>query len=226
MTDLAKLTDRVKTITFDCYGTLVDWRGGITAALDPVLGDRVPAGPTALIDLYVETEAAVEAEKYRRYREVLSLTEQRLCERLGVAVAGDSSVLVDSIGNWPLHADTNEALQRLASRYKLGVLSNIDRDLFAQTARNFDVEFDFLISAEDVRSYKPGLGHFERMLAGHGPAESVLHVAQSLFHDGGPAGKLGIAFVWINRYKHENDTDVATDAEFGSLLEMADALGV
>lgn len=226
MTDLAKVADRVETITFDCYGTLVDWRAGIATALEPVLGDRAPSGPTALIDLYVETEAAVEGERYRRYREVLNLTEQRLCEHLGAAVPSGSGALAESIGNWPLHADTNESLRRLASRYKLGVLSNIDRDLFAQTAKNFDVEFDFLISAEDVRSYKPGLAHFERMLEQHGPTESVLHVAQSLFHDGGPAGELGIAFVWINRYKHENDTDVVPDAEFASLAELADALGV
>lgn len=225
MPDLAKLAYRVKTLTFDCYGTLVDWRGGITAALLPLLGDRVPDGPTAMIDAYVETEAEIESERYRTYREVLGLTERKLCERVGAAVPENSGVLANSLGSWPLHADTNEALRRLAARYKLGVLSNIDRDLFAQTARNFDVAFDFLISAEDVRSYKPGFAHFERMLAQHGPPESVLHVAQSLFHDGEPAGKLGIAFVWINRYKHQNDTEVAPAAEFASLAELADALG-
>jgi len=125
---------------------------------------------------------------------------------------------------WPAFGDTNEALRRLKSKYRLGVLSNIDSDLFAGTVKTFDVDFDFVITAQDVQSYKPAHGHFLTMFDRYGPKDRVLHVAQSLLHDGGPARELGLAYAWINRYNQRNDSDVTPMIECADLKSLADAI--
>ena len=134
-------------------------------------------------------------------------------------------LVAEGLGHWPLFADTNEALCLLKRRYRLGVLSNIDRDLFDATASHFEIDFDFVVTAEDVRSYKPGNGHFERLLAEHGDRETTLHVAQSLFHDGVPCARFGLAYVWINRYNEPNATAVRPLAEYADLRSLAEAAG-
>ena len=120
--------------------------------------------------------------------------------------------------------DTNAALARLKERYRLGVLSNVDQDLFTETARQFDVGFGFVITAEEVESYKPAQGQFRELLERHASRNRVIHVAQSLFHDGGPASELGIAFVWINRYKQTNETAVRPVATYPDLESLANAV--
>ena len=126
--------------------------------------------------------------------------------------------------DWPPFADTNEALVSLKRRFRLGILSNIDRNLFAETARRFDVAFDFVVTAEDVRSYKPGHAHFERLLSKHAEPGRVVHVAQSLFHDGVPTAELGIAFVWINRYNDANTARVHRLGEYADLKSFAEVV--
>ena len=134
--------------------------------------------------------------------------------------------LAESLPDWPTFPDTNGALARLKGRYRLGVLSNVDRDLFAATTRKLNVQFDLAVTAQDVRAYKPADAHFERLLTSYGPREEVLHVAQSLFHDGVPAGELSIPFVWINRYGETNETQVRPLATYPDLRSFADeALG-
>jgi len=215
----------IKTITFDCYGTLIDWKGGLEQSFRTMFGSMVDGRMDELFDVYVQVEAEVESGSYRSYDEVLSEVSLRLADRLGFELTPEKhDTLSTMLPSWPAFVDTNNALVRLKKRFQLGVLSNIDRDMFAGTATLFDVSFDFLVTAEDVGSYKPALGHFQKMLDQHGQRDSVLHVAQSLYHDGIPAGELGLAFVWINRYKQTNETTVQPTAEFSDLKSLADVV--
>jgi len=179
----------------------------------------------ALLDIYMEEEAIVESQTYRSYREVVIEAFARVAKRLQVDIPTDRvDQLPELVPSWTPFSDTNEALKRLKAKFRLGILSNIDRELFDGTTEHFDVAFDFVITAEDVRSYKPAPGHFERLLAEHGPVESIVHIAQSLMHDGVPANKLGIAFVWINRYNHDNDRQVNVQDQYPTLRALADAI--
>ena len=218
-----KLTD---TLTFDCYGTLIDWKAGLNESLFELIGPKAERRASELYRFYVSEEARVEAEAYRPYREVLALAAVRAARKFKVDLTMEkASHLADMVADWPPFPDTVEALKRLKSRFRLGVLSNIDGDIFAGTARRLDVAFDFVVTAQDVSSYKPALGHFERMLRDHARRESVVHVAQSVYHDGQPTARLGLAFVWINRYNDTNLTGLeplATLPDLRSLAAIAD----
>ena len=227
MATLADVLPPITTITFDCYGTLIDWKGGLAASFRGLLGTVVDERTMDVFDAYVTIEAEEEAGTFRCYREILQVVAVRMGERFGVGVDSDqANAFAESLPSWTPFADTNDALVRLKRRFRLGVLSNVDHDLFAGTCRHFDVSFDFVVTAEDVGSYKPALGHFRRYLNNHGRAAETLHVAQSVFHDGGPAGELGLAYVWINRYKQTNETRVRPLAEFPDLSGLARAVGV
>ena len=224
MESIKEVLDRVETITFDCYGTLIDWHGGLIATFREMFGDAVENRVEELCDLYRRIEADVQAERFRSYREVLHEVTIRLARRCDLDLPPDrAGLLAQRLPTWKPFADTNAGLVQLQRKYRLGVLSNIDRDLFAGTVRHFDTRFDFLVSAEDVRAYKPDHAHFVRMLSEYGPREKVLHVAQSLFHDGFPAKELGIAYVWINRYRDGNTTSVIPLAEYADLQSLAEA---
>lgn len=223
MTTLEDALRRTETITFDCYGTLIDWAAGLKAAFEEIFGAGVAARIPSLFDAYVDIEAEVESRPYRPYRAVLAEVVQEVARRFDLSLApGRAEILTERLPGWKPFPDTNAALTRLKQRYRLGVLSNIDRDLFAATAKHFTVEFDFVITAQDVRSYKPFTMHFRRAIADRGPQESLLHVAQSLYHDGVPAAELDIAFVWINRYNHPNATNVKPVAAFADLQSFAE----
>ncbi|MGD2109270.1 MAG: HAD-IA family hydrolase [Phycisphaerae bacterium] len=225
MSSIEGVLGAVKTITFDCYGTLIDWRKGLTEVFAELFGTELGARSDEVFRTYVSAEAAIESGPYRSYREVLSAVTERVAEKLGFDLAPErAGLLAERLPDWTPFPDTNEALSRLKERYQLGVLSNIDRDLFAGTARCFDVAFDFVVTAEDVGAYKPAHDHFERLVASHAPTSSLLHVAQSLFHDGIPTMELGLAFVWINRYGESNPTrvePVATVPDLKSLAQIA-----
>ena len=224
MSTIDQVLRRSRVIAFDCYGTLIDWAAGLRGSLDAVFGETVAQLGTELFEAYVQLEAVVEAEPYRPYREVLAATAERLAQRYGLELPpGRARRLAETLPEWRPFPDTNAALARLKEHYRLGVLSNIDRDLFAGTARHFDIEFDFVVTAEDVRSYKPAPGHFHRLLEDCAEQETVLHVAQSLYHDGIPAAELGMAYVWINRYRGVNDTTARPVAEYPDLKSLADA---
>ena len=229
MTTLADILSRFDTITFDCYGTLIDWHGGLLAAFGEMFGDRYDrlAGAAVeredqLCNAYRRIEGEVQAEEFQSYRGVLAEVSGRLAVEIGVALPADGeNIRASRLPTWPPFADTNAALTQLKKRFRLGVLSNIDRDLFAGTATHFDIQMDFVITAEDVGAYKPERNHFERAVSQYGQG-NILHVAESLYHDGDPAGALGIAFVWINRYKVENLTQVLPLQEFADLKSLAD----
>lgn len=227
MSSLASIRERIEWLTFDCYGTLIDWERGIGDCLTS-LASRTACSRAELIDAYVRTEAEIEQREYHSYRDVQALTLDAMARSCGFEVADtERDALTRSLPDWPPFPDTNAALARLGRRFQLGILSNIDNDLLAKTCRHFEVQFDLLITAEDVRSYKPAHGHFNRMLdetdCGR---EGVLHVAQSLYHDAAPASELGLQYVWINRYGQKTPRDVPMLAEFKTLGELANALGV
>jgi 2-haloacid dehalogenase len=204
--------DRYTYLTFDCYGTLIDWERGILAALRPVL-DRhgIAIADDAALELYGELESAAEAGPYRPYRELLATVMDGFGERLGfVPSAAERAALAASVGDWPPFPDTVEALRALADRFQLVILSNIDDDLFARSARHLGVAFAAVVTAQQVGSYKPDPRNFRALLARLDTApDRVLHVAQSLFHDIAPANALGLTTVWVNR-RHDRPGSGAT----------------
>ncbi len=213
-------------VTFDCYGTLVDWERGIRDAFSAAaFAMRLPIDADAAIKLYIEIEAAVEAGPYRSYRAVLTETARRIATRLGWALPESRAVfLAESMPAWPPFPDTNPALRRLIDAgYRLGILSNVDDDLLAWTRRHLAAPFEIVVTAQQVGSYKPAPRHFTvaRELIG---SQSWLHAAQSYFHDVTPARALGIPVAWINR-KGEAATDGGKpDRECRTLTELADWL--
>jgi len=219
---LDDIRDGLELITFDCYGTLIDWETGIRAAIRDVSGRDDPT----LFNAYVETEAQVEAEPYRRYRDVTADALHRVADRFGFTIPnGREHAIADTLPDWPVWPDTNPALERLKRRYRIGILSNIDRDLIAQTMRRFTIEIDVLVTAEDVQAYKPSHAHFERLLADRrGRRQGVLHAAQSWFHDCVPATQLNIPHVWINRRAEPRKSHANPLATFPTLRPFADAL--
>jgi 2-haloacid dehalogenase len=189
--------------TFDCYGTLIDWNLGIRTELERVFG--VEAAPR-LLERYHELEPQIEAEQYRPYREVLRLTFEELLREEGLQLPeGEAGSLANSLPEWPPFPEVPDALAELRNRgWKLALLSNTDRDLIAASQKQLGVPVDMAVVAEDVQSYKPAHGHWERFFdATTADRESHVHVAASLFHDIAPARELGLKNVWINRLGEE-----------------------
>jgi 2-haloacid dehalogenase len=194
--------DRFDVLTFDCYGTLIDWEAGILAGLRRVLDPHgVAATDDALLEAYARAEADLEAGPYRRYREVLGEGLRRVSTEQGVKpTAAEIDAFGGSVGEWPAFSDSAAALARLAKRFRLGVITNCDDDLFALSNRRLGVEFDWVVTAQQVGAYKPDPRNFEVALERiGGRRERVLHVAQSLYHDHVPARRLGLATAWIDR---------------------------
>jgi len=213
-------------ITFDCYGTLIDWESGIGEAFaQAAAADGVALDRAAVLAAYAELEPVVEAETYRNYRVVLTETARRVAARLGWPLPAErASFLADSLPHWPPFPDTNPALERLAAAgCGLGILSNVDEDLLSGTLRHFCVTFGVLVTAQQVRSYKPGHGHFLTARERIG-RRRWLHAAQSYFHDVAPARALGIPVAWINRKGEVAADGGRADHEFRTLTELADWL--
>lgn len=216
-----------ETITFDCYGTLIDWERGISESfLDAAAADGVTLDRGIVLAAYAQVEPLVEGEQYLSYREVLTETACRVAHMLGWPVAYERAIFLhDSLPRWRPFPDTNAALERLhAAGYRLGILSNTDDDLLAATRKHFTVDFDPVITAQQVRSYKPNPAHWHaaRKLIGATP---WLHAAQSNHHDIVPTNVLGIPNAWINR-KGESALSGGTPSyEFASMAAFAEAFG-
>jgi 2-haloacid dehalogenase len=223
-------TSRFSVLTFDCYGTMIDWESGIFSALRPILAaHRKTCSDPALLELYGELEARAEAGEFLRYREILQSVVWGFGERLGfVPSEAEMRSLPESLANWQPFPDTVGALRRLKQRYKLAVISNVDDDLFALTVPKLGVAFDYVTTAQQARCYKPCKKIFELARERMGvPLSKWLHVGQSIYHDVIPAQSLGIATVWVNRpspRKGAGATKAATgkpDLEVASLAELA-----
>jgi 2-haloacid dehalogenase len=200
-----RLTD-FKVLTFDCYGTLIDWETGIVTALQPLLrGGRSERSRDDILATFARHETAQEAETPDMiYSELLARVRHRLAEEWGIAATvADHRAFGGSVGDWPAFSDSAPSLAYLKQFYKLVILSNVDRSSFAQSAKRLGVAFDAVYTAEDIGSYKPDPRNFRYMIgalqrSGH-PAREILHTAQSLFHDHMPANAAGLRSAWIDR---------------------------
>jgi 2-haloacid dehalogenase len=208
--------------TFDCYGTLIDWNGGIGGVLERLFGaERRPD----LLARYHRLEPEVQAETYRSYAEVLTLTLERLVSETGLSIPeGESGALVHSLPKWPVFPEVPETLEKLRRRgWNLAILSNTDRALIMESEKALGVSFDLVVTAEDVGSYKPAQGHWNRFFElTTADREHHVHVGASLFHDVAPARELGLKIIWINRLGEEADPE--PDRELPDLSGLPDAL--
>jgi 2-haloalkanoic acid dehalogenase type II len=227
-----------KVLTFDCYGTLIDWETGILRALGP-LRAKLPQGisdETAL-ETFARHESAQEAETPAMvYSDLLSVIHRRLAREWRVeATEAEHLAFGQSAGDWPAFPDSTSALRYLERHYKLVILSNVDRASFARSNRRLEVEFDAVYIAQDIGSYKPNPRNFafmlEKLAAQGVRKEDILHTAQSLFHDHGPANRAGLASAWIDR-RHDRQGWGATmrpagtpryDFRFESMADMVRA---
>lgn len=195
-----------KVLTFDCYGTLIDWESGIVEALSGLAARaRPPLARDAILEAHARHEAAQQrATPAMPYRRLLAVVHKRLAEEWEVAATWDDALAYGgSVGRWPAFPDTVEALAYLRGVYRLAILSNVDNESFAETSARLGIHFDAVYTAEDIGSYKPDRRNFDYMLDklnGRGVAPAaILHTAQSLFHDHVPALGLGLASCWIDR---------------------------
>jgi 2-haloacid dehalogenase len=193
---------RFSTISFDCYGTLIDWESGILPTLRGVLANHAQTlSDAAILELYGEFEAEAESGAYQSYRSVLHAVVRAFADRLNFAASSaEIHSLHESIHAWRPFPDTVSGLRELQKHYKLAIISNVDDDLFAETRKHLPVEFDAVITAERAKSYKPSLNNFQMALRALAisPAQ-LLHAGQSVYHDVVPARSLGISTVWVNR---------------------------
>jgi 2-haloacid dehalogenase len=212
-------------LTFDCYGTLIDWETGILDALRPVaVAHGSGAGDDELLETFARHEAALEAASYQSYREVLAGAVRGVGADLGFEPSEhEVAAFSASVGDWPAFADSAEALADLRRRFRLGVITNCDDDLFALSSRRLGVQFDWVVTAQQARSYKPNPANFvlafDRIDV---PRERILHVAQSLFHDHVPAKALGMTTVWVDRRQGRDGFGATPPAEAAPDLVVPD----
>lgn len=219
----------VTALTFDCYGTLIDWEAGILQAVRPVLSVHgVRTTDERILEIFARLEADEEAEPFKPYRDVLRNVMGRLGREFECEfIDRELDRLPDSIRRWPAYPDTADALARLAERFSINIISNVDDDLFQWTLPRLGVSVNRFVSAQLCRSYKPAHRNFNVMLALLDlPRERVVHVAQSLHHDIAPARALGLKTVWINRPGRHRATlrsDAQPHMECPSLEALANA---
>lgn len=227
-----------KVLTFDCYGTLIDWETGMVNALAP-LTKKLDGWLTRneILEAHARHESFQQKQTpHKRYREVLATVYKRLAEEWGVSASWAECVAYgNSIKDWPAFPDTADALRYLKQHYKLVILSNVDNESFAESNQKLGVEFDGIYTAEDIGSYKPAAANFDYLLAmltSRGYAKTdILHTAESMFHDHAPANQFGLASCWIYR-RHAQAGFGATmnpgqmphyDFRFNSLGEMVES---
>lgn len=215
-----------EVLTFDCYGTMIDWETGVLTAIAPILSNHsIQLTDEQIFDAFSEIENEVEAREYIKYREVLRKVIQKMGDRFNFTPhPTEVDALANSLPNWQPFPDTIEALKVLKQKFKLAVISNVDDDLFAKTAQHLQVEFDYVITAEQVKSYKPSHDNFHVAFDTIGlPKEKILHVAASVYHDIVPAKALGMIAIWVNRRGVKQDS--GADLEVPDLKTLADIIG-
>ena len=220
--------NRFQWLSFDCYGTLVDWETGISTAVAETLGAHgISKSRAEILQLFADAEPRAQSSpSYLEYRlvlrEVMAIIGGDLGLRLSEAQAG---CLVDTLPDWPVFPDVAAALSTMQARYKLAIISNVDDDLFAGAAEKLGIDFDAVVTSQQARSYKPNLRNFdlaaERMAV---EKDGWLHIAESLYHDVGPANRLGIASVWVSRADRgggTRQTDAVPDLVVPDLATLA-----
>lgn len=218
------LTEK-EVLTFDCYGTLIDWETGIIQAFRPIFeAQGLSIHEDDILERYGKEEARAEAGSYQPYTQILATAMQGVCAQFKIPPTSDVvDQFVNSIANWPAFSDTPEALKALQQRFKLVVVSNIDDELFALSQVKLGVTFNDVITAQQVKSYKPALAHFQVALQRINlPLDRILHVAQSLFHDHVPAKQMGLQTVWVNRRTGKSGSGATPAAQAMPDLEVPD----
>ena len=193
---------RFEVLTFDCYGTLINWEAGILSALRRILAvHEKTVDDATLLKLYGDFELRAEQGSFQPYRKVLESVVRQFGDELQFTPSAEEArSLPDSLPSWKPWPDTGIALRQLKTRFRMAILSNVDDDLFAGTRSQLGIDFDEVITAQQAQAYKPSLKIFELALSRiHAPAHRVLHVGQSIYHDVVPAQSLGLATVWVNR---------------------------
>ncbi len=216
--------DRFEAITFDCYGTLINWEEGILGCLRPILArHKKPADDATILQLFGDFEANAEQGEYRRYRDVLESVVRGFGDHLGFTPTREEiRSLPQSLANWRPWPDTVEALRQLRQRFRLCIVSNVDDDLFAATRPQLGVEFQEVITAQQAQAYKPSLQIFELAMSRIAvPVHRILHVGQSIYHDVVPAQSLGLATVWVNRPSARSGVGAVKPASGKPDLEVA-----
>ena len=227
--------ERFQWLSFDCYGTLIDWETGISDAVAGALYSHdIRMSRSEILALFAEVEPQIQqGGGYLEYRRVLRRVVAMMGIKLGVQFSeSEMNCLVNTIGSWPMFPDTRDALQAMKGRYNLAIISNVDDDLFAPTADALEVELDVVVTAQQCGSYKPDHSNFriaqERMGI---EKDRWLHIGESLYHDIAPANELGIASVWVNRGHGQEGgatrpTDATPDLEVHDLTSLVSAMGL
>ncbi|MBP5973895.1 haloacid dehalogenase type II [Brasilonema sp. CT11] len=220
--------NQYEVLTFDCYGTLIDWEKGVLEALQPVLqSHHIQLSENEILEWFARFESSLEQGEYRNYKDVLKGVVQKFGEQFGFTPSsGQLNALADSVKDWQPFSDTVEALKTLKRRFKLAIISNVDDSLFALTAKHLQVEFDEIVTAEQVKSYKPCVQNFHVAIARIAEigisSEKILHVACSVYHDIVPANSLGLSTVWVNRRLGQEGSGAALSAQGKPDLEVPD----
>ncbi|MBR8836696.1 MAG: haloacid dehalogenase type II [Stigonema ocellatum SAG 48.90 = DSM 106950] len=217
--------DRVEVLTFDCYGTLIDWESGMLSALQSILSvHNIQLDENSILERFASFESQLEQGEYLKYRAVLQGVVEKFGQEFGFSpTAAELNSLADSIQNWQPFSDTVEALKALKQRFKLAIISNIDDDLFAFSAQHLVVPFDLIVTAEQVKSYKPSLQNFLLAIQRLGVSpEKILHVAGSIYHDIVPGKSLGLSTVWVNRRLGKEGSGAALPAQGQPDVEVPD----
>ncbi len=225
--------ERFQWLSFDCYGTLVDWETGISDAVSDVLSSRdILMSRSEILALFAEVEPQIQqGGRYLEYRRVLRRVVAMIGIKLDVQFSeSEMNCLVNTIGSWPVFPDTRDSLRSMKQRYNLAIISNVDDDLFAPTAEALEVELDVVVTAQQCGSYKPDHRNFDVALERMGiEKDRWLHIGESLYHDIAPANELGIASVWVNRGHGKEGgatrpTDARPDLEVHDLASLVRAM--
>lgn len=226
MIDFTKL----EVLSFDCYGTLIDWETGIIKAIKPSLkNENILVHDDIILELYAKFEAEIEQDDYIPYKEVLRKVVKMFNQSYATNIYINS--LLNSFDSWEPFEDTVESLEKLKSRFKLVILSNVDNDLFNITSKKLGIQFYKVFTAEDIQAYKPSKKFFKYAIDNLGiDIKRIVHISQSLYHDVKPAKELGITTVWVNRRKDRKSfgatpfVKVDPDIEVSDLKSLVDLI--
>jgi 2-haloacid dehalogenase len=223
------LPKEVSFVTFDVYGTLIDWETGVYDAFSKEAErDGYTLSREELIPLFMQVQREIKSGSYELYAEVLRRTAVRISRDLGWPLEPSrSGFLPDSVQRWPAFKETNAQLQRFSKKFEIGLISNIDDKLLGQTRRHFKADFDLVVTAQQVRSYKPDPAHFKEAERRIGGKKGWVHIASDYYYDVEPCLKAKIPVIWLNRHKESLDSNLKKPtAEAKTLLEAAKLLGV
>jgi 2-haloacid dehalogenase len=219
----------IKFVTFDVYGTLIDWESGAIDAFEKEADrDGFTVDHDQLIPLFHEIQQKIQAGSYELYAEVLRRTAVQIADRLGWPLEPSrSGFLPDSVQRWPPFRETNPTLQKIKKKYEVGLISNIDDKLLGLTRRHIPLDYDLVVTAQQVRSYKPDPAHFKECERRIGGKKGWVHVAASYYHDIEPCVKLKVPVVWVNRKGETLEANQKKPtAEVKNLREAAKLLGI